>query len=248
MQISALARSSRFSYLFAAMFDDAQRSLEEILSPPFRNVLWKSVGLTLGLLLVLWLVLEGLVVHFLALPYPWLETGLTIVSGIGLVVGLAFLAAPATSLFAGIFLDEIAEVVEKNHYPNEPLGRALPLMEGILTTLQFTLVVVGVNLVALPLVLFVGFGVVIFFVANGYLLGREYFDLAARRFHDRRVAKILRLRHSGRIFLAGLVIAGFTAVPLVNLLAPLFATAFMVHVHKRIQKSERRPGGLLAPA
>ncbi|MBZ8133549.1 sulfate transporter family protein [Afifella sp. IM 167] len=229
------------------MLSDAQRALDEILSPPFRTVLWKSVGLTVALLFAIWLLVEGFLVHSLALPYGWLETGIEVFSGLTLIVGLAFLIAPATSLFAGIFLDDIAEVVETQHYPDEPPGRPLSILEGLATTLQFTAIVVAVNLVALPLVLFLGFGVVIFFVANGYLLGREYFDLAARRFHDRRTAKILRLRHSGRIFLAGLVIAGFTAVPILNFLAPLFATAFMVHVQKRIQKREEAPDGILAP-
>ncbi|WP_322786497.1 sulfate transporter family protein [Afifella pfennigii] len=245
---SPLARAPGGAYLKPAMFLDAKRAFDEIFSPPFRSVLWKSVGLTLGLLFLVWLALQGLLAYFLALPYGWLETGIEIFSGLGLIVGLAFLVAPATSLFAGIFLDEIAEVVEAQHYPGEPAGRPLPLLEGIVTTLQFTAVVVAVNLVALPLVLFLGSGVVIFFIANGYLLGREYFDLAARRFHDRRTAKVLRLRHSGRIFLAGLLIAGFTAVPILNLLAPLFATAFMVHVHKRIQHREQAPDGVLRAA
>ena len=97
-----------------------------------------------------------------------------------------------------------------------------------------------------PGLLLLGFGVLIFFVANGYLLGREYFQMAASRFHDERTVKTLRSRHGGRIFLAGLMIAGFLAIPFVNLLAPLFATALMVHIHKRIDARERRPDGLLA--
>jgi len=245
---SALVRGRRRPYLNRAMLQDARLALDEIFSPPFRTVLWKSVGLTLALFLAIWFLVEGFLVHYLTLPYGWLETGLEVFSGLTLVLALAFLIAPATSLFAGIFLDDIAEVVESEHYPGDRPGKALTIFEGILTSVRFFAVVVLVNLLALPLVLFLGFGVVIFFVANGYLLGREYFDLAARRFHDRRTAKILRLRHSGRIFLAGLVIAGFTAVPILNFLAPLFATAFMVHVQKRIQKREEAPDGVLAPA
>ncbi|MDH3195001.1 MAG: cysteine biosynthesis protein CysZ, partial [Hyphomicrobiales bacterium] len=76
------------------------------------------------------------------------------------------------------------------------------------------------------------------------LLGREYFQFAALRFHDERTVKALRLRHGGRIFLAGLMIAGLAAIPFVNLLTPLFATALMVHVHKRVETRESRPDGL----
>jgi CysZ protein len=34
------------------------------------------------------------------------------------------------------------------------------------------------------------------------------------------------------------------AIPFVNLLTPLFATALMVHIHKRIEARESRPDGL----
>jgi CysZ protein len=96
-----------------------------------------------------------------------------------------------------------------------------------------------VNAVALPLVLFVGFGFLIFLLANAYLLGREYFELAARRFHDEGTVQRMRARHAATLFAAGLVIAAFVAIPIVNLLAPLFATAFMVHMQKRISAAGR---------
>jgi len=39
-----------------------------------------------------------------------------------------------------------------------------------------------------------------------------------------------------RIFLAGLLIAGFVATPGLNLLTPMFATAFMVRIHKMLSR------------
>jgi CysZ protein len=224
------------------MLAAARLAFRDILSPPFRRVLWKALGLTLALLAAIWILIQSALLYLLALPFPWLETALSILSGIGLLIGLAFLVAPATALFAGLFLDEVAEVVERTHYPDTPPGRALPLGRSIVATLNFTLVVVLVNLLALPLVFLVGFGIVVFFVANAYLLGREYFEMAALRFHDRDMADRLRRRHAGRLFVAGLMIAAVLAVPLVNLLTPLFATAFMVHLHKRIAAREARAG------
>lgn len=228
------------------MIDAAALALRDILSPPFRGVLFKSLALTIGLLLALWIGVQWLLARFVELPWAWLETGISILAGFGLLVGLAFLVAPVTTLFAGIFLDDIAEVVEHAHYPHEPAGRALPIGRALVTSAQFLAIVLLVNAIALPLVLLVGFGVVIFLVANAFLLGREYFQLAALRFHDAATARALRARHSARIFAAGLIIAAFLAVPFMNLLGPLFATAFMVHMHERIAAAERRPGGLLA--
>ena len=224
------------------MLESAALALRDIFSPPFRGVLLKSLALTIALLAGLWLVLEWLLATFVTIPWPWLDTAFAVLTGIGLVVGLGFLVAPVTALFAGLFLDDIAEVVERTHYSADAVGRPLPLGRSILTSLRFVALVLVVNAVALPLVLFLGFGFLIFLGANAYLLGREYFELAALRHHDKADVQRLRARHSARIFGAGLIIAAFLALPIVNLLAPLFATAFMVHLQKRIVGVERGPG------
>jgi CysZ protein len=228
------------------MLRAATLALRQILSAPLRRVLFKSLALTLGLLALVWWLLAWLAASQVTLPYPWLDTAFSILSGIGLVIGLGFLIAPVTALFAGIFLDDVAEIVERMHYPEAGPGRAVPLGRSSVLSMKFLGLVLLVNAVALPLVLILGFGLVIFLLANAYLLGREYFQLAALRFHDEQTVRRLRLCHGGRLFGAGLIIAGFLAVPFLNLLTPLFATAFMVHVHQRIAASERRPGGVLA--
>ena len=220
------------------MLEAAALAIRQILSPPFRNVLWKSVGLTLALLIGLWGALEWLLTRYVDLPYAWLDTAFSILTGAGLIIGLGFLIAPVTALVAGLFLDNVAELVERTHYPDEPPGRPLPIGRSLATSVRFVGVVLLVNAVALPLVLFVGFGFLVFLVANAYLLGREYFELAARRFYSEEIVQRMRARHSWKIFAAGLLIAAFVAIPVVNLLAPLFATAFMVHMHKRIAASE----------
>ena len=230
------------------MLAAAMLAARQILSPPFRTVLWKSIGLTVAFLAVVWVGLQALLAAFIVLPFPWLETAISVLSGLGLLFGLAFVVAPVTALFAGLFVDEVAALVEAEIDPAGRPGDALPLLAGAWVSLRFFGVVVLVNLIALPMVLFLGFGVLIFFIANAYLLGREYFQIAAMRYHDAATVRSLRIRHGARLFLAGMIIAGFTALPIVNLLAPLFATAFMVRVHKRIEGGERQPGGLLAAA
>ena len=75
---------------------------------------------------------------------------------------------------------------------------------------------------------------IIFFVATAWLLSREYFDLAAMRFRPPDEAKALRKHHAGTVFVAGLLIAAFVSIPIVNLATPLFAMSLMVHVHKRL--------------
>src|SRR5260370_19728870 len=95
------------------------------------------------------------------------------------------------------------------------------------------------NLLALPLYLiFPGINLFLFLALNGYLLGRGYFEVIALRRLDAAAAKAVRTRFAGRVFLGGVVIAGLFALPLVNLVAPVIATAFMVHVFEALPRVE----------
>jgi len=222
------------------MLNAASLAFSDILSPAFRGVLWKALTLTIVLLAVLWLALVWGLTSVVSTPWPWLDTSLDILAGAGLVVGMGFLVAPVAALFVGFFADDVAETVERTHYPGDSPGRPLPIGRSLATSLRFLLIVLLVNALALPLVLVLGFGALIFLVANAYLLGREYFELVALRHYDEETAHRLRLRHAGRIFAAGILVAAFMAVPIVNLLAPLFATAFMAHLEKWIAAEEQR--------
>lgn len=221
------------------MFHAANLAFNQMFSKPFRVVFFKALGITLILLVLLWLGVQAALASFLVVPYPWLETFIAWATGAGMLVGLGFFIAPVTSVFAGIFLDEIAERVEKRYYPNDPPGKETPFIKSIGMSIRFGLLVLGVNIVALILVLFFGLGVPIFFIANGYLLGREYFELAALRSRTHAETRAFREEHALTVFVAGLVIAVFLAIPIVNLLTPLFATAFMVHMHKMLSGSTK---------
>ena len=87
---------------------------------------------------------------------------------------------------------------------------------------------------ALPFLLFAGFGALIFFFCTAYILGREYFELAAMRYRSIAEARALRKQNQGTVFAAGLLIAAFVSIPVINLATPLFGMALMVHMHKRL--------------
>ncbi|TIM60238.1 MAG: sulfate transporter family protein, partial [Mesorhizobium sp.] len=157
-----------------------------------------------------------------------------IIAGILLAMGMALLVAPVTAIVAGLFLDDIAEVVERTDYPGDPPGRAVPVLQSLALAIKFFGVVILGNIVALLLLLVPGINLAAFFTVNGYLLGREFFEFAAMRFRPEAEAKALRRKYAGTVFLAGLLIAVFLAVPLLNLLTPLFAAAMMVRLHKAV--------------
>jgi uncharacterized protein involved in cysteine biosynthesis len=141
-----------------------------------------------------------------------------------------------TAMVGSFFADQIADEVEREHYPADPPGKALPLWLAVWEGLKTALLALIIYLCAAPLLLFAGFGAVVFFLATAYVLGREYFELAAMRLHPPTEAKALRRRHAGMVYVGGLFIAAFVSVPLVNLATPLFAMALMVHVHKRVSR------------
>src|SRR5215216_1838235 len=209
------------------MLNAALKALSQMFSPPFRTVLLKSIGLALLLIVLLGFGLYRLLIWLAAIGEGWAQNAfnlttswplsilawmISVLAGLGILVGSVFLMPAVTALVASFFADDIAAEVERTYYPDEPVGTALPFP------------------------LFAGFGAVIFFFATAYLLGREYFLLAAMRFRPAAEAKRLRKLHGSTVFLAGMFIAAFVSIPIVNLATPLFGTAFMVHMHKRLAR------------
>ncbi|HEX2653914.1 MAG TPA: sulfate transporter family protein [Xanthobacteraceae bacterium] len=231
------------------MLDAAIKALSQMISPPFRAVLFKSMGLAVALLIVVAIGLQRVLSLLVDSSGLWLETTigsgahgtinfiswiLAFVAGAGVVAGAVFLVPAATSLVASFFVDEIAALVEKRYYPDDPPGIVVPLGRALIEGLKAAFLAIIIYLCAIPFLLVAGLGIVIFFLANAFLLGRIYFEFAAMRFHPAGEAKRLRRIHQGTIFLGGMFIAAFVSIPIVNLATPLFGTALMVHVHKRI--------------
>ncbi|WP_127088509.1 sulfate transporter family protein [Aquabacter cavernae] len=217
------------------MFSDALTALQQVFSPLLRGVLWKSVGLALALLVVLGIGLNVILGWLVDLPtHPWLETTIAVMAGLGIVFGALYLVPAVSTLVAGLFLDDVAEAVEKASYPADAPGLPQPVGRALLYSLRFFLLVLVVNLVALLLLLVPGVNLVIFFLVNAYLLSREYFELAAMRFVSPAEARALRQQNAVTVFFAGFFIAPVLMIPVVNLITPVYGTAFMVHLHKRI--------------
>jgi CysZ protein len=225
------------------MLAAAGQAFQELFTPPFRAVLWKCVGFTIGLLIVLIVAVEWTFSHFVQWP-GWIETTIEWLGGFALVVGSIFLIPPVTSLIAGLYLDDIAAEAERAAYPSDPPGKELATLPAIFLALKFFLVVLAVNILALFLLLIPGVNLIAFYLGNGYLLGREYFELAAMRHMPSGEAKQLRKANRITVLMCGLIIAVVASVPILNLITPLFATAFMVRIFKGLSRAS---GLRLAP-
>jgi len=219
------------------MFGDALDAFAQIFSPPFRWVMIKSLALTIAILGVAGVALDRFALAFIHVGPHGLSALISLVLALGVIVGMVLLAAPVTSLVAGFFLDDIAAIVEQEIDPRAPPGRPLPLWPSIVMGLRFGVLSLIVSIVVLALTLFTGIGLLSFFAFNGYLLGREYFEVAAMRHMPLADARLLRDENAGQVFLAGVIVAAFVAVPVLNLLTPLFATAFMTRIFKTLSRA-----------
>lgn len=237
------------------MIDAAVKALSQMFSPAFRTLLLKSAGLALVLIVLVGIALHRVLSWLATVGADWAEgmLGVTahtpllilawifsVAAGLGIIVGSIFLMPAVTALVGSVFVDDIALEVERVHYPGEPAGSPLPLMRALIEGTRTALFAILVYIIAVPFLLLAGLGAVIFFLAAAYLLGREYFLLAAMRHRPRAEAKRLRKNNQRTVLLAGLLIAAFVSIPIINLATPLFGTALMVHVHKRMAQDRRR--------
>ena len=234
-----------------ALIGDFFKAVGQMADPKFLWVMLKALGLTIAILAAI----GAVAVWFIGLlptslgEWPWIGEvplptaalqGLTVV---GLLFASSFLMIPVAAVFVGFFLEEIADAVEARHYPDLPPARDVPLGETIGTSVKFLGVVIGVNLLALIpylILLFIsGPGVLLLaWAVNGYLLGREYFELvAARRVPPREVAG-LRGRNSGRTWFAGFLMAAALTIPIMNLLIPLLGVATITHQFHRLWRAD----------
>ncbi len=218
------------------MITSAFRAFGDLLSPDFRSVLLKALGLTIALFIAVLIAAEVMLLALTQFSWPWADWALGLGTGIALLFAFFFLMSPVTAAFAGLFLDQIAEKVELRHYSADRPGVPLPGMKAILMAVQFFLIVLLVNLAVLPVVFF-GIGAVALVAANAYLISREYFEMVAMRHMPPEDARQMRKENTGTIFIAGLLPAVFSLVPFVNLVVPLYSTSYFVHLFKQVRAS-----------
>lgn len=225
------------------IFNAFSLALAQLGDPRFRRVLLLGVALTLALLIAAsvgfmylmgWLVGDDASLPIIG-PVTWLDDVAGWTSLVVMMVLSVFLMVPVASAITSMFLDQVAQAVEDRHYPGLPPATEIPFGDALRDTVNFLGVIVGANLLALILyIMFAPMAPFIFWALNGFLLGREYFTLAAIRRVGRVEAKKLRARNMGTIWLAGTLMAIPLSVPLVNLVIPILGAATFTHIYHRV--------------
>jgi CysZ protein len=223
------------------VFASLARAIANFFDGTLKGVFLRSIGLTLVLFALAFAGLEVAILHLPTLGAPWVNRLIELLTPLLFVVAAFVLGAPVSALFASLFLDRVARTIEARAYPGQPpapgMSTAVGLSSGV--RLAGLALVANLGLLLLDLELVPPVPELLTIIVNGWLLGREYFELAALRHMSRVSAGQLRRRHGGSVFIGGTMISLLSSVPLVNLLAPLFGAAFMVHLYKRLLAEEQ---------
>ncbi len=215
-------------------------AVRQAFDPAFRAVAIKTAAVSAALFAAVILAM-GWALHAIELVgIGWLDWAIKALAGAGAVVlGLMLFPLLAT-MAVGLFLEEIADAVDARHYPDKPEAPGQSILSSTVSTAKLVLVALALNVLVLPLYLLPGLNVFVFYGLNGYLLGREYFELVALRRLEPGTARRVYRRSRWRIFVGGILITLLLSIPVINWLMPMIATAFMVHEFDAL---ERRHAG-----
>ena len=217
------------------MISALARAFGQLPDPPFRRVIFRTFLWSVALSVALFLAASWGVTLIQATGIGWLDGAIEFLGATTAFV-IAILLFPGLAVIVvGFFLEDIARAVEARYYPNLPEPRHQPLREAVWAATKLAAITVVLNLLILPVYLVPVINVFVFYGLNGYLLGREYFELAALRRTDDADARQMRRRHRTRVFIAGVVITFLLSIPFVNWFMPVIAAAFIVHEFERLR-------------
>jgi uncharacterized protein involved in cysteine biosynthesis len=232
------------------ILDAFTKSLSQMGDPRFLRVLGLGVGLAIALLVAVFFGTQWLIGSMLSGPISlpwvgevnWLDEALRYASVPAFLIASVFLMVPVASMMTSFFLDTVADAVEDKHYKGLPDTPGVPFFDALKDSIGFLGLMLVVNVLAiilyLPFIfLFPPMVPVIFWAANGALLAREYFTLAAARRIGWAAAKALRKQNRMTLWAAGFLMAVPLSVPVVNLLVPIMGAATFTHLFHKMYRA-----------
>ncbi len=218
------------------MFSPLLRAAAQLDDPVFLGVVLRSLALSLLVFVgiaagVAW----GVQALVLAPGWPhWLAWLAAAAGGAGTAFLSVYLFVPAALLVATLYIDRIADAVERRFYPELPRPQGAPLAVQAWDGAVLGLQVLALQMVALVLLIVLpGVGLVLGWIITGWAIGRGLFVGVAMRRMTR--ADALRAHGARRwaVLAQGAALAAASLVPVVNLLVPVLGAAAMVHVLNR---------------
>ena len=205
-------------------------ALSQLFDPPLLGVVWRSVLLSA---LFFMIILAGTIaaVHYFVAAHGVLAWALDALGSIAAALLAMWLFLPVAATMGALYFDRIARAVERRFYPSLPPPRSAPLLDQIWVSVAVGVRVLGLNVLALLLAIFLpGIGLPIGWAIASWALGRGLFVAVAMRRLGRPESEALYLAVRPVALAQGAAMAAAGYVPLLNLLIPVVGTAAMVHV------------------
>jgi uncharacterized protein involved in cysteine biosynthesis len=213
-------------------------SIGDFADPAISRVFVKSLALTLLILATLgtalWFGTHWLITGWLEFGEDW--AALAGIAEAVLAILFAWLLFRMVAVAViGLFGDAIVIAVEKRHYPEAlASARSVSFGQSLRMGLASAARALAVNIALIPayiLLLLTGIGTpLLFFAANGWLLGRDLGEMVAVRHLPREGMKTWRQSTRWSRLGMGLVVSGLLTVPGVNLFAPILGAAMAAHL------------------
>lgn len=209
------------------------KSIDQLGDKATRKYLWFSIIAALITFALLWSAIGWILTETAISSIGWLEGIIDVLGGLATLVLTWFLFPATVSGVIGLFLDQVAECVEKRHYPHLGPANGQSVGEAVIMSAKFLGILVALNILMLPFLFLGPLFPFVFYLVNGYLLGREYFELVASRRLPQADVAVMRKSRQGSVLMVGIVIAFALTIPVVNLLMPVVATSAMVHLFEK---------------
>ncbi|MSO92302.1 MAG: hypothetical protein EXQ86_02735 [Rhodospirillales bacterium] len=209
------------------------KAFVQLFDPRMRGIALRLLGLSVAVLGLLWVSIAYLLANTALFSIGWIDSAVDIFGGVAVLVLTWMLFPGLVSAAAGLFADRIAAAVEARYYPELPPPDPQALSDSLVMLARYVAITIVLNMFVLVFVFVPPVFPFVFYGVNGYLLGREYFEQVASRRMGRNAILAVRKTHRGPLFIAGVAVAVLLTVPVVNVVAPLLATAAMVHLFER---------------
>ena len=206
------------------------RALMQLTDPALLGVIWRSV---LFSALFFALILTGTIatVHHLVTTGGILAWALDALGSIAAAVLAMWLFLPVAAVIGTLYFERIARAVERFYYPAMPPAQPAPIPQQVGASVALGLRVLGLNVLALLLTLFLpGIGLPIGWAVASWAMGRGVFVAVAMRRLNRPDAEALYRTVRPVALVQGAAMATAAYFPLLNLLIPVAGVAAMVHV------------------
>jgi CysZ protein len=218
------------------------RALAQFGDPGTWGVIIKAIALTVLIFVGLYWAAQWGVSQIPDLSNGFLNGVLRVLTSLSIAVALIFLVIPASAITLGFFVEELANRVETKWYGGTGKLREPGIGEMLIVMGRFLALVLVLNILVLPFYFFPGINVAVFYLLNGTLVGREYFEMVALRHLPPKDVKRVRRANGLTIFFAGVITTLALSIPIANFFAPVFGAALMVHVFKEVTSHGKKHG------